>query len=121
MRPKKNAQDCLYLDFAGNVRRHGPITELLPPRRKGEQRGEAPVKVCERCQEFVPISLRVCPACGWEFPPPPPKKFKLHNDDIMGEDRKRYLNVDGWQWRRYLTTRQGVRHGDVLLRSAVCH
>lgn len=103
MRPKENAQDCLYLDFAGNVRRHGPITELLPPRRKGEQRGEAPVKVCERCQEFVPISLRVCPACGWEFPPPPPKKFKLHNDDIMGEDRKRYLNVDGWQWRRYLT------------------
>ncbi|MDD3917274.1 MAG: DEAD/DEAH box helicase family protein [Synergistaceae bacterium] len=102
MRPKKHSKDCLVLDFAGNVRRHGPITELLPPRKKGEKRGEAPVKLCEECQELVPISARTCPACGWEFPPPPKKTYKLHNDDIMGG--KRLLDVDGWRWRRHITS-----------------
>lgn len=102
MRPKKHSKDCLVLDFAGNVRRHGPITELLPPRKKGEKRGEAPVKLCEACQELVPISARTCPACGWEFPPPPKKTYKLHNDDIMGG--KRLLDVDGWRWRRHITS-----------------
>lgn len=103
MRPKSHCKDCLVLDFAGVIQTHGPIVNVNPPSKKGTGNGEAPVKLCEQCQELVPLATRICPECGWEFPPPPPKKFKLHNDDIMGEDGKRYLTVTGWQWRRYLT------------------
>ena len=47
--------NCLVLDFAGNVARHGPI-DLVKPRDKanGEGDGEAPTKVCPRAGPSMP-------------------------------------------------------------------
>lgn len=97
MRPKEHVSDCLLLDFAGNVRRHGPITDVIPPKRKGDKKGEAPVKLCEQCNELVHLSAKVCPACGWVFPPPPPKRYVLGNEDIMGGPSS--FGVEEWRWR----------------------
>jgi DNA repair protein RadD len=58
---------CLYLDFAGNVRKHGPV-DAVEPRKPGKGDGEAPIKECEHCHALVHISLRVCPECGEPFP-----------------------------------------------------
>lgn len=99
MRIKSHTDHCLVLDFAGNVRTHGPITAVRPPDRKGQGHGEAPVKVCENCQEFVTLSTRVCPACGWEFPAPEVKPLRLHDDDIMGNGKT--MRVKSWLWRVY--------------------
>lgn len=99
MRIAPDKTDCLVLDFAGNVKRHGPITAVRPPDRKGQGHGEAPVKVCEQCQEFVTLSTRVCPVCGWEFPAPEVKPLRLHNDDIMGNGKT--MRVKSWLWRVY--------------------
>jgi DNA repair protein RadD len=68
--PGKN--DCLILDFAGNIARHGPI-DAIQPKRPGEGDGEAPVKVCPDCASLVHAAARVCPDCGHVFPPPEPK------------------------------------------------
>lgn len=99
MRIKSHTDHCLVLDFAGNVRTHGPITAVTPPGKKGSGNGEAPVKVCENCQEFVHLSVMICPACGADFPPPKPKTLKLHSDDIMGHDNR--MDVSRWYWRLY--------------------
>ena len=99
MRIKGHTDHCLVLDFAGNVRTHGPITAVRPPGRKGQGHGEAPVKVCENCQEFVTLSTRICPVCGWEFPSPEVKPLRLHNDDIMGNGKT--MRVKSWLWRVY--------------------
>lgn len=64
--------DCLILDFAGNIARHGPI-DAIKPKRPGEGDGEAPVKVCPDCASIVHAAVRVCPDCGHVFPPPEPK------------------------------------------------
>jgi DNA repair protein RadD len=61
-------RDCRVLDYAGNTRRLGPINDPVIPRRKGEGGGDAPVKACDRCDEWVHASVRVCPYCGYEFP-----------------------------------------------------
>ena len=63
--------DCLVLDFAGNVARHGPI-DLVKPRDKlnGEGDGEAPTKVCPACQTINALAARVCIECGYVFPAP---------------------------------------------------
>ena len=62
-------KDCLVLDFAGNVQRHGPLAYVAPPSKKSEGRsGVAPCKECPECLEIVPASASVCPACGYEFP-----------------------------------------------------
>ena len=68
--------NCLVLDFARNIERHGPV-DLINPRKpkRGDGEGEAPVKTCPACECFVPISVRECQECGHEFPPPPPPKI----------------------------------------------
>lgn len=61
-------ENCLVLDFAGNVRRHGPI-DLVRPKRPGEGGGgEAPTKVCPMCESIIALSATECPDCGYEFP-----------------------------------------------------
>lgn len=62
-------ENCLVLDFAGNVRRHGPI-DLVRPKRPGDGGGgEAPTKVCPDCDSIVALSAAECPDCGYVFPP----------------------------------------------------
>ena len=63
--------NCLVLDFAGNVARHGPI-DLVKPKDKtnGEGDGEAPTKVCPACQTINALAARVCIDCGYVFPAP---------------------------------------------------
>lgn len=69
MRLYEGKTDCLVLDYAGNIQRHGPIDAITIKEKKGKGEGEAPVKVCPECESIVHASLRVC-ACGHEFPPP---------------------------------------------------
>lgn len=75
--------DCLVLDFAGNIARHGPI-DAIKPKRPGEGDGEAPVKVCPDCASIVHAAVRVCPDCGHVFPPPEPKiEAKASTLDVL--------------------------------------
>ncbi|MEQ8366706.1 MAG: DEAD/DEAH box helicase [Roseicyclus sp.] len=61
-------ENCLVLDFAGNVRRHGPI-DLVRPKRPGEGGGgDAPTKVCPECDSIIALSATECPDCGYVFP-----------------------------------------------------
>lgn len=61
--------DCLVLDFAGNVLRHGPV-DALSARRPGTSGGPPPAKECPDCNELVAAGCRVCPECGHAFPEP---------------------------------------------------
>jgi DNA repair protein RadD len=106
MRPKSHTDHCLVLDFAGVVETHGPITAVQPPKKAGSGNGEAPVKVCDECNELCPISARQCPACGFEFPAPAPKRFELRTDDIMGIEASEML-VTGWIWRKHISKVSG--------------
>lgn len=106
MRPNLSKTDCLVLDFAGVVEQHGPITAVNPPPRKGDKVGEAPVKVCDNCQEICGLSARVCPACGTPFPEPVRPTLKLSNLDIMGFEGTD-LEVSSWTWRKHISRASG--------------
>lgn len=59
-------EDCLILDYAGNLMRNGPIDRpVIVVAGKGN--GEPVMKVCENCDEIVHIAVRVCPSCGSQF------------------------------------------------------
>lgn len=60
-------ENCLVLDFAGNVRRFGPV-DCVEIKEPGEGGGLAPVKECPNCNSFCHASARVCQDCGFEFP-----------------------------------------------------
>ena len=107
MRLKRHTDHCLVLDFAGNVARHGPITAIAPPGKKGK--GEAPTKTCPECEEIVHAAVRACPNCGHQFPPPEQEEsqeIKLHDDDIMGL-RPREMQVSSWRWRKHIGRTSG--------------
>lgn len=67
MRVKPQGGDCLVLDFAGNVLRHGPVDAIeVISREKGQ--GEAPTKVCPECESILHAAVRECQDCGFIFP-----------------------------------------------------
>jgi len=67
--PETGKTDCLVADWTDNAETHGPVDEVegRPPRLKT---GEAPCKHCPDCFSICLAGLRVCPTCGFEFPPP---------------------------------------------------
>jgi len=71
LHPSKD--NCLVLDFGGNILRHGPVDALqVEDRRSGS--GEAPAKECPECQAVIHAAYATCPECGHEFPPPERQK-----------------------------------------------
>jgi DNA repair protein RadD len=78
-------ENCLFLDFAGIVRKHGPIDAVVPPNARTGT-GEAPVKICPQesggCGSLVHASCRQCPDCGYEFPIDDTPKIHAHAEDV---------------------------------------
>ena len=112
MRIAPGKADCLVLDFAGNVKTHGPITEIKPPKSKGDQTGNAPVKVCPNCDEIIAAQCKVCPACAHEFEVAEQEEkkagFVLHNDDIMGIEGHEMM-VEEWTFREHTSKASGIK------------
>ena len=95
-------EDCLVLDFAGNVRRHGPI-DLVRPRRPGEAGGgDAPTKVCPMCESIIALSATECPDCGYEFPA---REVKIAPTaatlPVLSPKTPQWLPVSGVSYRRH--------------------
>jgi hypothetical protein len=63
-------ENCLVLDFGGNILRHGPVDALEIKDRAAGGGGEAPAKECPQCQAVIHAAYSVCPDCGYEFPQP---------------------------------------------------
>jgi DNA repair protein RadD len=76
-RRAERKRDCLVLDFAQNVYRHGPVDRVNVPIGSGA--GEAGVgvnavraKPCPDCRELNPLDATECVTCGYGFPQPRP-------------------------------------------------
>lgn len=89
--------NALILDFAGNVRKHGPVDAVTTPggpKGKGEGTAGEPevrAKACPSCETLVPPRVMQCPDCGYEWQAEPKHDAKADNVDILsGKDR------DGW-------------------------
>jgi DNA repair protein RadD len=68
-------ENCLVLDFGGNILRHGPVDAIqVAEPAKGD--GQAPAKECPTCQAVIHAAYAVCPECGHEFPPPEREKHE---------------------------------------------
>ena len=69
VRPHKDKEDCLLLDFAQNVERFGFVDEITfkDKTKKDESEGVPPIKECPECDAFVPASARFCRECDHEF------------------------------------------------------
>lgn len=104
--------NALILDFAGVVRRHGPVdtVEIMSKRKKGEP---DPAKVgvetvraksCPVCESIVALSTRECLDCGHLWPEPEPKHEAAADDvpilstELRGPSEEPVMD---WQARRW--------------------
>jgi DNA repair protein RadD len=73
-------ENCLVLDFGGNVLRHGPVDDLrIKPVSNGD--GDAPAKECPECLALIAAGYATCPQCGYVFPPPERSKHEAKASD----------------------------------------
>lgn len=119
-------QNCLVLDFGGNVLRHGPVDQIRMNERARTGNCHAPAKECPGCHSIIAAGYARCPDCGYEFPPPERGKhdakaseagiltgqvtttnykvrdilFSVHKKRGADDDAPRSMRVDykvGWQ------------------------
>ena len=112
LRLKDHCTDCLVLDFAGNVSKHGPVTAVAAPDER--KTGEPRTKECPDCEEILAKNALVCHCCGLEFAPPEPKviekkeaDLRLRDDDIMGGVQT--MNVSDVAWSVHTSKTSGIQ------------
>ncbi|MFO0903719.1 MAG: DEAD/DEAH box helicase family protein [Pirellulales bacterium] len=74
-------QNCLVLDFGGNVLRHGPVDQIKVKEKAGAGTGAAPAKECPECHSVVAAGYAACPDCGFVFPIPERQSHEAQASD----------------------------------------
>ncbi len=87
LRVSPGKEDCLILDFAGNLMRNGPIDSPVI-KIKGKGTGEAIMKECNNCWEIVHAAVRICPCCG--------QKFQFRHKLTSNSAEKSLLSLEDW-------------------------
>jgi superfamily II DNA or RNA helicase len=72
--PNTDKNDCIVLDFVGNIRRHGFIEDIQDINLtlgRESNKGVAPIKLCPiedgGCSTILYTFQLVCPKCGYHF------------------------------------------------------
>lgn len=96
--------DCLVLDFAGNVRRHGPVDTVEGANQVGSvskikaELDEVRAKECPHCKELVALNTRTCPVCSHVWPSEDKPKHEAVADStlpILSTEAPAWIAVDG--------------------------
>ncbi len=89
-------ENCLVLDFGGNVTRHGPVDKITARKNRMPGRGGNNGKTCPQCDEVVASNVSVCP-CGYLFigDEGKPKHNASAGEDgvVSGETKRETLRV----------------------------
>jgi DNA repair protein RadD len=86
--------NCLVLDFGGNIDRHGPIDDPAVRIKGGDGTGVAPSKRCPTCKSRCAMAARECLVCGHVFPPPERKVgVEPARKDILQDLQPKWLDV----------------------------
>lgn len=105
--------NCRVLDYAGNIRRHGPV-DCIVIRDRGDgggANGEEKVatdsvraKECDQCGQLVSVQTRVCPHCGFILAPPKHEAKSDKDTPVMAmnaETQRKELPVMRWEFARH--------------------
>lgn len=105
--------DALILDYAGVVRRHGPVDAVAVESSsrgggpKGEPEDTVRAKECPECQTLAALNQRTCKTCGYEWQVEEKPAHEAHADDsvpILSTERvpPKMLPLVEWQFQRWV-------------------
>lgn len=103
-------ENCLILDYAGVVARHGPVDAInIRDRSSGDIEKIKPedirAKECPECASLIAIQCRTCPDCGYSYPAPEKPKHEARADShavVMASiTPPKWLTVNGVTYSRH--------------------
>lgn len=85
-------ENCLVLDYAGNIRRHGPVDAVGADTKDFSTDGDTGkvsvdsvrAKECPGCTELIAINSITCKVCGHEFPREEKPKHEAEAEKSVG-------------------------------------
>lgn len=80
--------NCLVLDMAENLLRHGPITHIDPPSGTRREKKQREGKMCSKCRAINPFAALECTECGKPFEGQPrtiKHTMKAARDDVISD------------------------------------
>ena len=91
--------DCVVLDFGTSVLTHGSLEEDVNLQgSESDKTGQAPEKFCPECKSIVPLSVRECPMCGYEFGKNEDtqlEEFNMTEVDLLDRSPFRWTDIFG--------------------------
>jgi DNA repair protein RadD len=75
--------DCRILDFAQNIRRHGPVDAIYVNGRTAAAPGDVLTKTCPECQELNALAAKECSCCGHVFISEPRRPKHAASSDVV--------------------------------------
>lgn len=103
-------EDCLVLDWGGNVRRHGPVDDVYvkDKSRRGDS-GRVKVdsvraKECPNCHSLTGLASAACRDCGYEWPRDTSPKHDAQADgttSVMAAAAPKWLQVNEIEFERH--------------------
>lgn len=98
MRTYGGKENCLLLDYGGNVLAHGPIDEIDPVKKKNTfnvEKGSPPMKACPQCRAIVHARVTEC-VCGYKFPVIAPHGTEAYSGAVMaGQVKAENVDIAG--------------------------
>jgi DNA-binding MarR family transcriptional regulator len=83
-RLNEGKENCLVLDYAGNIERFGPVDQVKTPLEYfSDSKGDTPIKMCPQCTELLQASCGKCDNCGYQFPKKSPHDIRATELDIL--------------------------------------
>lgn len=111
---KATAKDnCLVLDFAGLIKKHGPIDMVTSTSASQAKDPDAEKQVlakeCPDCSSLLALNARSCPHCGYVWPikeePPKHEATADASSAILSKGAPSWISVDGARY--YLHRKDG--------------
>lgn len=105
LRVAPNKENCLVLDFAGNLSELGPINNVQVPNPKLKLiNREPPTKTCPECRTITYPQAKVCESCGHVFEFKTRLSSQANEAPAMaglGEKTTKWLKVDSVSYNRH--------------------
>ena len=113
LRRAPGKENALILDFAGLVKKHGPIDTVTvssaAASKESDGEKEVRAKECPNCASLVALAARQCPQCSYLWPareePPKHEATADASTAILSRGQPTWIDVDGARY--YLHRKEG--------------
>ena len=84
--------NCLFLDFAKNIERHGFLDQIKAKEKGKKGDGVPPMKACPECFTICHAAAKYCKDCGFVFPVNEETSLSsAHGGAVLSKDDKRIV------------------------------